>query len=93
MELLVPLTWPVEIHSQMTVNHHRHTPYLQQVQVQYKRGILGNYAGQETLRIVIQIGLPSLTIPKSERSSRDDGILKLMLYLLRNVAMESWRLL
>ncbi|PCG98671.1 hypothetical protein PENOC_061840 [Penicillium occitanis (nom. inval.)] len=87
LELLVPLTWPVEIHGQMTVNHHRHTPYLQQAQVQYKRGILDQHAGLDTLRAVLQVGLPSLTMPKSERTSRDDGILKLMLYLLRNVTM------
>ncbi|EEA24575.1 Topoisomerase 1-associated factor 1 [Talaromyces marneffei ATCC 18224] len=89
LELLVPLTWPVEIHDQMTVNHHRHTPYLQQAQVQYKRGILDQHAGLDTLRAVLQVGLPSLTMPKSERTSRDDGILKLMLYLLRNVTMIS----
>ncbi|EED18335.1 DNA repair protein (Tof1), putative [Talaromyces stipitatus ATCC 10500] len=89
LELLVPLTWPVEIHGQMTINHHRHTPYLQQAQVQYKRGILDQNTGLQTLRAVIQIGLPSFTMPKSERTSRDDGILKLMLYLLRNVAMIS----
>ncbi|KAH8690943.1 putative DNA repair protein [Talaromyces proteolyticus] len=89
LELLVPLTWPVEIHSQMTVNHHRHTPYLQQAQVQYKRGILDRQAGSHVLRSVIQIALPSLALPKSERTNRDDGILKLMLYLCRNVAMIS----
>ncbi|OKL62489.1 Topoisomerase 1-associated factor 1 [Talaromyces atroroseus] len=89
LELLVPLTWPVEIHSQMTVNHHRHTPYLQQVQVQYKRGLLDQHAGMNVLRSIIGIGLPSLSLPKSERTNRDEGILKLVLYLFRNVAMIS----
>ncbi|CRG92768.1 Topoisomerase 1-associated factor 1 [Talaromyces islandicus] len=89
LELLVPLTWPVEIHSQMTVNHHRHTPYLQQSQVNYKRGILDKNSGLETLRAVIQIGLPSLALARSDRTNRDEGILKLMLYLFRNVAMIS----
>lgn len=86
VELLVPLTWPVEFHSQMTVNHHRHTPYIQQVQVQYKRGIL-KYGGSNLLRAVIRIALPSMAMPRSERESRDEGILKLMLYLLRNIAI------
>lgn len=89
VEIMVPLTWPVEIHSQMTVNHHRHTPYLQQSQVNYKRGILDKNAGLETLRAVIQIGLPSLALSRSDRTNRDEGILKLMLYLFRNVAMIS----
>lgn len=88
VELLVPLTWPVEFHSQMTVNHHRHTPYIQQVQVQYKRGLL-KYGGSNLLRSVIRIALPSMAIARSERESRDEGILKLMLYLLRNIAIIS----
>lgn len=87
VELLVPLTWPVEVHNQMTVNHHRHTPYLQQAQVLYKRGILSNHNGVSILRAVIRIGLPSMAIPRSERTARDEGILKLMLYLFRNVAI------
>ena len=88
VELLVPLTWPVEFHSQMTVNHHRHTPYIQQVQVQYKRGVL-KYGGSNLLRAAIRIALPSMAMPRSERESRDEGILKLMLYFLRNIAIIS----
>ncbi|PGH13575.1 hypothetical protein AJ79_03568 [Helicocarpus griseus UAMH5409] len=86
LELLVPLTWPLEIHSQMTVNHHRHTLYLQHSQVLYKRGILGNDT-TAILRTIIRIALPSMTTPRSDRSSRDEGILKLMLYLFRNLAI------
>ncbi|KAJ5580081.1 uncharacterized protein N7459_006066 [Penicillium hispanicum] len=88
LELLVPLTWPVEFHSQMTVNHHRHTPYIQQVQVQYKRGVL-KYGGSNLLRAIIRIALPSMAIPRSERESREEGILKLMLYFLRNITIIS----
>lgn len=84
----MPLTWPVEFHSQMTVNHHRHTPYIQQVQVQYKRGVL-RYGGSNLLRAAIRIALPSMAMPRSERESRDEGILKLMLYFLRNIAIIS----
>ncbi|KAL4937404.1 hypothetical protein BDV06DRAFT_232624 [Aspergillus oleicola] len=88
VELLVPLTWPLEIHGEMTINHHRHIPYLQQAQVQYKRGLL--HGGICTLlRTVIRIGLPSMAIERSERTTRDEGILKIMLYLLRNIAMIS----
>lgn len=84
----MPLTWPAEIHSQMTVNHHRHIPYLQQAQVQYKRGIL-SHANSSLLRTVIRIGLPSMAIPRPERSTRDEGILKILLYLIRNIAIIS----
>ncbi|OJD18109.1 hypothetical protein AJ78_01827 [Emergomyces pasteurianus Ep9510] len=86
LELLVPLTWPLEVHSQMTVNHHRHTPYLQHSQVLYKRGILGHDT-TAILRTIIRIALPSMTTPRADRSTRDEGILKLMLYLFRNLAI------
>ncbi|KAL4987169.1 topoisomerase 1-associated factor 1 [Aspergillus falconensis] len=88
VELLVPLTWPLEIHGEMTVNHHRHIPYLQQSQVGYKRSIL-NMASCGILRAVIRIGLPSMAISRSERTARDEGILKIVLYLLRNIAIIS----
>ncbi|KAJ5708085.1 hypothetical protein N7488_007886 [Penicillium malachiteum] len=88
LELLVPLTWPVEFHSQMTVNHHRHTPYIQQAQVQYKRGAL-KHGNSDLLRAIIRIALPSMAMPRSERESRDEGILKLMLYFMRNIAIIS----
>lgn len=73
----------------MTVNHHRHTPYLQHAQVQYKRGLLDQHAGLNALQAILQVGLPSLIIPKTERTKRDDGILKLMLYVFRNIAIIS----
>lgn len=84
----MPLTWPAEMHSQMTVNHHRHIPYIQQAQVQYKRGIL-SHSNSSLLRTIIRIGLPSMAIPRSERSTRDEGIIKIMLYLIRNIAIIS----
>jgi replication fork protection complex subunit Tof1/Swi1 len=88
LEVLVPLTWPLEFHSQMTVNHHRHTPYLLQAQVQYKRGAL-KAGSSNILRSIIRIALPSMATPRSERESREEGILKLMLYFLRNIAIIS----
>ncbi|KAL5333169.1 timeless protein-domain-containing protein [Aspergillus crustosus] len=88
VELLVPLTWPLEIHGEMTINHHRHIPYLQQAHVSYKRGILNN-SSCGLLRGVIRIGLPSMAIPRPERTARDEGILKIMLYLLRNITVIS----
>ncbi|OJJ55758.1 hypothetical protein ASPSYDRAFT_81112 [Aspergillus sydowii CBS 593.65] len=88
IELLVPLTWPLEIHGEMTINHHRHIPYLQQAQVSYKRGVL-NFASCGLLRAAIRIGLPSMATPRPERTTRDEGILKIMLYLLRNIAIIS----
>lgn len=89
LELLVPLTWPIEKNDmQMTVNHHRHVPYLQLAQTSYKQAIL-EHESATILRTAVRIGLPSIALPMSERSSRDEGIIKLLLYFFRNVAMIS----
>lgn len=87
LELLVPLTWPIEKDYQtMTVNHHRHIPYLQLAQLGYKRAII-SFDGARILHTAVRIALPAMAEPLSERSSRDEGIIKLVLYFLRNMAM------
>lgn len=89
VELLVPLTWPMEKNdSQMTVNHHRHVPYIQLAQSSYKRAILDSQS-KTILRTAVRIGLPSIAIPMSERTTRDEGIIKLILYLFRNLSIIS----
>ena len=89
LELLVPLTWPIEKNdTQMTINHHRHVPYLQLAQASYKRAIL-EHESAKILRTSVRIGLPSIALPTGERSSRDEGIIKLLLYFFRNIAMIS----
>jgi replication fork protection complex subunit Tof1/Swi1 len=89
VELLVPLTWPIEKNElQTTVNHHRHIPYLQLAQISYKREIL-EHESSGILRTAVRIGLPSIALPPGERGSRDEGIIKLLLYFFRNVVMIS----
>lgn len=88
VELLVPLTWPIEKdETQMTVNHHRHVPYLQLAQTKYKRAIIQHDGA--ILRTAVRIGLPSMALPAGDRGARDEGIIKLLLYFFRNVAMIS----
>jgi replication fork protection complex subunit Tof1/Swi1 len=87
LELLVPLTWPLDIDdAEMRIHHHKHLPYLRLAQVGYKRAIL-QHDSNKILRQVVRIALPSMAEPKKERSVRDDGIIRLALYTLRNVAM------
>ncbi|KAL8912748.1 MAG: hypothetical protein Q9171_002287 [Xanthocarpia ochracea] len=89
LELLVPLTWPIEKNDmQMTVNHHRHIPYIQLAQTSYKRAVLESQS-KTILRTAVRIGLPSIAIPMSERTTRDEGIIKLILYLFRNITIIS----
>ena len=85
----MPLTWPLEKEDiQITVNHYRHIPYLQLAQISYKRGIL-EHESMSILRTAVRVGLPAIALPRAERSSRDEGIIKLLLYFFRNVAIIS----
>ncbi|KAF2687425.1 topoisomerase 1-associated factor 1 [Lentithecium fluviatile CBS 122367] len=89
LELLVPLTWPFEIDPvEATVNHHRHGPYVQLAQIGYKRAIL-QYDRARILQTAVRIALPSMAIPLRERTPRDDGIIRIALYFIRNIAMLS----
>lgn len=91
LELLVPLTWPVDLDlkdDKYTVNTHRHMPFLQLAQVGYKRAIL-HYDGANILRTTMRVGLPSMAQPRRERSKRDEKIIDLLLYFFRNMALIS----
>ena len=85
----MPLTWPIEKNElQTTVNHHRHIPYLQLAQISYKREIL-EHESSGILHTAVRIALPSIALPTGERGSRDEGIIRLLLYFFRNVIMIS----
>lgn len=87
LQLLVPLTWPIELSAEKTTyNHLRHKPYIQLAQVGYKRAVL-HFEDAPILRTIVRVGLPSMAIPRRERSKRDEGVLKMMLYFFRNIAM------
>lgn len=86
-EVMVPLTWPMEKDKErMTVNHHRHMPVLELAQVAYKRAII-NFDEARILHTAVRVALPSMAVPIGDRSPRDQGIIKLVLFFLRNVAM------
>lgn len=85
-ELMVPLTWPMSSDKEtMTVNHHRHLPVLQLAQVQYKRAII-NFDGARVLHAAVRVALPAMAMPSGDRTARDQGIIKLTLFFLRNMA-------
>ncbi|KAJ4378059.1 Topoisomerase 1-associated factor 1 [Neocucurbitaria cava] len=69
-----------------TVNHHRHGPYIQLAQMGYKRAIL-QFDRDRTLQTAVRIALPSMAIPLRERTPRDEGIIRIALYFIRNIAM------
>ncbi|TPX08167.1 uncharacterized protein E0L32_001937 [Thyridium curvatum] len=86
-EIMAPLTWPIEKDPEkMTINHHRHLPVLQLAQLGYKRDII-NYDGAQILHTAVRVALPSMAMPIGDRSARDQGIIRLVLFFLRNMAM------
>jgi replication fork protection complex subunit Tof1/Swi1 len=85
-EVMVPLTWPMEWdRERMTVNHHRHMPVLELAQVAYKRAII-NFDGARILHTAVRVALPSIAMPIGDRTQRDQGMIKLVLFFLRNIA-------
>lgn len=69
----------------MTVNHHRHISYLEYAQAGYKRVILHHHS-KKVLRNCVKIALPALYPSMKGRESRDESIIRLTLYFLRNLA-------
>ncbi|EON65369.1 hypothetical protein W97_04607 [Coniosporium apollinis CBS 100218] len=89
LELLGLLTWPVEVEeTQMRVHHHRHLPYLHLAQAGYKRDIL-HHDRANVLERAVRLALPAMAVPRKEREPRDDGVIRIALYFIRNVAMIS----
>ncbi|KAM3534017.1 hypothetical protein MY4038_002670 [Beauveria bassiana] len=87
IEILVPLTWPIDKDKdKMTVNHHRHVPVLELAQLQYKSAII-NFDGARLLHSAVRCAIPSMATPIGDRTSRDQGIIKLILFFIRNMAM------
>ncbi|KAG5519184.1 hypothetical protein PMAC_002272 [Pneumocystis sp. 'macacae'] len=87
VELLVSLTWPLEINQfNMNTESFEHLPHLRLAQSSYKKSLL-NYPKGNILFTSIAVSFSSMAISRSERSERDEGIIRLVLYLIRNIAM------
>ena len=87
VELLVPLTWPLDRDpAKLTLNHHKHMAVLEYAQAAYKNGLLHHRSGA-VLKGVVRVCLPSIALSPKERTERDEGIIKLVLYLFRNIAL------
>ncbi|CAM9018911.1 unnamed protein product [Wickerhamomyces anomalus] len=84
LELLVPLTWPLQLSEGMYKGQLQHYSNLKKHQVNYKKNIL-SYRGGKVLKAVVRLALPIMATPRSERSGRDNGILRLCTFFFRNV--------
>ncbi|EMR11327.1 hypothetical protein PNEG_00356 [Pneumocystis murina B123] len=87
VELLVELTWPLEM-NELNANKKsfEQLPHLRLAQSFYKKSLL-NYSKANLLFNAISVSFASMSIPRSERSERDEGIIRLVLYFIRNIAM------
>ena len=87
VDLLTQLTWPVQKDEQATtLDHFLHIPYLQTAQASYKQEIL-HYVSNNILRSVVRVGLPAMAQQQKERTPVEENIIKVVLYLIRNVSM------
>ncbi|KAG4306463.1 hypothetical protein PORY_000451 [Pneumocystis oryctolagi] len=87
VELLVVLTWPLEVDKlNANVESFEQLPHLRLAQSSYKKSLL-NYPKGNILFTAIAVSFPSMSIPISERSERDEGIIRLVLYFIRNIAI------
>lgn len=84
LELMVLLTWPTEMNRKAPVEEYSSKARTRLAQLRYKHHIL-TYRNGRTLKAVIRLGLHALKIPEQEREPRDLSILRLIVYLLRNV--------
>ncbi|KTW30789.1 hypothetical protein T552_00501 [Pneumocystis carinii B80] len=87
VELLVELTWPLEV-NELNANKKsfEQLPHLRLAQSFYKKSVL-NYCKANVLFNAISVSFPSMSIARTERSERDEGIIRLVLYFIRNIAM------
>lgn len=84
LELLVPLTWPIVLNPESSESYFFHSPSLRRSYILYKQAIL-THPKQRVFRAIIRLCLPALQADPEKRSARDEGILKLAIFFIRNI--------
>lgn len=91
VELLVQLTWQIEIDPLRTDEVQlAYGTHLKFAQIGYKNAIL-HHPEHNVLRPIIRVAVPSMAIPRRDRQDRDDHIISLAVSLLRNLVETSAR--
>ena len=87
VEILVPLTWEVNLDGNFaSADQYVHESTVLRAQSRYRRIILNAQEGS-LLRRIIRVALPALAMKQRDRSARDEGMVKLVVCLIRNLAM------
>ncbi|QLG70158.1 hypothetical protein HG535_0A00970 [Zygotorulaspora mrakii] len=84
LQLLVILTWPLTLNEQSTADQIRVYSDLKKHQVVYKKKVLSLDRGK-TLKAVTRLASKVVRINKSNRSPKDNMVLRLTLNFLRNI--------
>lgn len=84
MELLVSLTWPIELTERLTENQQLHFNNVRKAQLFYKKHIL-SYNNGQTLKAILRLALPCLAQDKAEREPKDNAMLRLVIFFIRNI--------
>ncbi|QNP96592.1 YALIA101S01e17062g1_1 [Yarrowia lipolytica] len=84
LEILVPLLWPIEINDETPDNVVASADLLRQAQIRYKRALLG-HPSKSILKAVVRLCIPSVAKSKADRDQRDIGIMKLVVFFIRNM--------
>lgn len=84
LELLVSLTWPQELTPESTDEQRLQLANLRKFQILYKKHILSYNKGQ-TLKAVLRLILPIMSKEKEDREKKDNQVLKLALFFIRNI--------
>ncbi|CUM68359.1 uncharacterized protein PRCAT00006081001 [Priceomyces carsonii] len=84
LELLVLLTWPIEISKDLSEAQKLSFASTKKTQIIYKKHIL-EYCNGQTLEAVIRLVLPTIAKDRIDREPRDNAIIRLVLFLIRNI--------
>lgn len=84
LELLVLLTWPIEVNRKTLLKDYTSKTNARRAQLVYKKHILA-YQGGHTLKAIIRLGLRAMQLPREDREPRDVNILRLILFFIRNL--------
>lgn len=84
LELLVPLLWPIEITDDSSDNQVAGADTLRRAQIRYKRAIL-SHPSNVILKAIVRLSIPSVAKSKQDRDSRDIGVMKLVIFFVRNL--------
>ncbi|KAG5373070.1 Topoisomerase 1-associated factor 1 [Yarrowia sp. C11] len=84
LEILVPLLWPIEINEETPDDVVASADLLRHAQIRYKRALLG-HPSKSILKAVVRLSIPSVAKSKADRDQRDIGIMKLVVFFIRNM--------